>query len=53
MWPYLAEGATWDPDNLPDSKLVINWGAIKILYRTTTVVTDGYDRNGGPNNSDF
>ena len=51
MWPYLTEGATWDPDNLPDSKLVINWGTMKIRFRNTTVVTDGYDRNGGPNNS--
>jgi photosystem II stability/assembly factor-like uncharacterized protein len=52
MWPYLVEGATWDPDNLPESKLVINWGTMKIRFRNTTVVTDGYDRNDGPNNSD-
>ncbi|MFC2126566.1 hypothetical protein ACFLU5_17385, partial [Bacteroidota bacterium] len=53
MWPFLVEGATWDPDNLPESKLIINWGTMKIRFRETTVVTDGYDRNGGPNNSNF
>lgn len=53
MWPYLVSGATWNPDSLPDSKLVLNWGRIKIRKRSTTVISDGYDQYGGPNEMDF
>lgn len=39
MWPYLADGATWDPTNLPDAKLQINWDNLVKKQRITTRMT--------------
>ncbi len=36
MWPTLAENAVFDPDNLPDSKLFINYGPL-IVQKSTHV----------------
>jgi len=50
MWPELPNGATFDPNNLPTSKIVINWGTVTQKNITTTVITDAYAEFGpGPN----
>ena len=43
MWPYLAEDAVWNPDSLPESELIINWGYRKIRFRNTTIISDAYN----------
>ena len=49
MWPMLREGGTWDPANLPNSKIVINYGAIKKRFRATENVSDAYNNFDGNN----
>jgi len=49
MWPELPLGATFDANNLPSSKIVINWGTITQKNISTTVITDAYADFGGPN----
>ena len=44
IWPILTQGATWDPNNLPESNLAIIWGdaivkGIEIKQSTTTTIT--------------
>ncbi|MCH7827271.1 MAG: hypothetical protein IIC75_04750, partial [Bacteroidetes bacterium] len=53
MWPELPDGATFDPNNLPSSKIVINWGTITQKNITTTVITDAYGDFSGPNSASF
>ncbi len=48
MWPILATGGTWDPNNLPESNLRINYETIITKVRLTTPVTDGYNQYGKP-----
>ncbi len=48
FWPTLAEGGTWDENNLPDSKISITYGAINEVKGTSSVVTDAY--GSGDNN---
>ena len=36
MWPHLAEGGTWDPENLPESMLRITAKTLAALSRTTS-----------------
>lgn len=38
LWPFLIEGGTWNPDNLPDSKFVIRWGSTTGGTYTSTIV---------------
>ncbi len=40
MWPLLAEEAVWDDQNLPDSKLVVDYGPLSIRFRETTRLTN-------------
>ena len=37
MWPHLAEGGTWDPNNLPESMLRITAKTVTALSRTTSI----------------
>ncbi|MCH7972605.1 MAG: T9SS type A sorting domain-containing protein, partial [Bacteroidetes bacterium] len=54
MWTRLPTGGTFDPNNLPSSKIVINWGTITQKNITTTVITDAYGQFGpGPNSISF
>lgn len=48
MWPILATGGTWDPNNLPESNLRINYETVITKVRLTTPVTDGYNQYGKP-----
>lgn len=47
LWPDLASGATWDPNNLPNATLRINWGRLITKDLTTTNITDAYADFGG------
>ena len=49
FWPYLSEDATWDPENMPDSKLVVKYGVGLEVTRFYNVVADAYDEFSGPN----
>ncbi|MGI9543125.1 MAG: VPS10 domain-containing protein [Cyclobacteriaceae bacterium] len=49
MWPTLREGATWNPSNLPNSKIAINYGAIKKRFRATENISDAYNNFDGKN----
>jgi len=49
-WPVLAEGGEFDPDNLPESKIFIDWGIVSARNGEIEVVSDAYDDFGGPNN---
>ncbi|HZL10860.1 MAG TPA: T9SS type A sorting domain-containing protein [Prolixibacteraceae bacterium] len=40
VWPVLAEGATWTPQNLPLSKITINRTELYAQYLTSTKLTD-------------
>jgi len=52
IWPILATGGTWDPNNLPSSIIRINWGTF-ITYRlAANPITDGRGRFGLPLDND-
>ena len=54
MWPESPAGTVFDGANLPDSKIVINWGTITQKNITTTVISDAYGEFGpGPNSISF
>jgi hypothetical protein len=50
FWPNLADGAAWDPANLPTSKIVVDYGSVTLYNGVKTSVADAYDNYGGPNN---
>jgi len=52
FWPNLADGATWDPANLPTSKIVVDYGAVTLYNGVTTSISDAYSNYGGQNNYD-
>lgn len=49
FWPLQVIGTTWDGNNLPDSKLVVNYGLGLEIERDVTSVADAYSNHGGPN----
>lgn len=53
FWPTLAEDGIWDPENLPDSKISIEWGIIQERLGAVENVSDAYasfsERSGGNN----
>ncbi len=50
MWPVLAAGAaSWDPNNLPDSKLTISYGSVENRLRETTIISDAFNQLPGSN----
>ena len=40
MWPILVTGGTWNPNTLPASNVLINYGVITGRLRTTTRMTN-------------
>jgi len=52
FWPTLTEGETWDPNNLPDSKIVVNYGTQELRNGTKTSIADAYGEYNGPNEYD-
>jgi photosystem II stability/assembly factor-like uncharacterized protein len=49
IWPYLAEGGTWDEANLPASKFIITYESIEKRLKATTSISDAYSQFGGNN----
>ncbi|GJM28883.1 MAG: hypothetical protein DHS20C17_15180 [Cyclobacteriaceae bacterium] len=50
MWPVLDEDiASWDPDNLPDSKLTITYGSVVNRFRETAIISDAFNQFPGSN----
>lgn len=49
FWPVLASGATWDPNNLPESSLQILFSGVEKINAETQPVTDVYGQYTGIN----
>ena len=50
MWPVLAENVgLWNPDNLPDSKLTINYGSVVNRFKETVIISDAFNQLPGSN----
>ncbi len=49
IWPTLTEGETWDPSNLPTSKIIIKYGSITSISGEKTSIADSYGNYGGSN----
>ena len=49
IWTELKAGATWTPDQLPTSKIVVEYGPIEVFDGKKTSVADAYGNNGGAN----
>jgi photosystem II stability/assembly factor-like uncharacterized protein len=47
IWPILADGGTWNPDNLPTSLIRIIWGDLTTQNVSRSVVVDVYRQFGG------
>lgn len=41
MWPTLASEATWNPDSLPESMIMISYGDFVLIDKVTTQITNG------------
>ncbi len=50
FWPNLADGATWNESNIPDSKISIEIGNLQLTKGTTSNVSDAYRQFLGGNN---
>lgn len=51
MWPILIEGSgfVWDADNLPESKISVNWGSVITKNYEIATVSDAYGQYDGNN----
>ncbi len=49
IWSVLQDAYTWDPDNLPSSKITIDYGQIELMSGEKTCVADGRNQYGGAN----
>lgn len=49
FWPTLADQATWDPLNLPDSKISVEYGKPQLQLGTAAIISDGKGDQGGLN----
>ena len=52
IWPELKAGATWDSENLPSSKIVVEYGALEVYDGKKVSVADAYGNHGGSNGYD-
>ena len=54
VWPYLAQGVSWDPDNLPESSLKIEFidADFKTLKKKREFITNQYDNPGYDDGAD-
>ncbi len=50
VWPLLAQGATWDPANLPDSDFKMFFRNVQAIEAETSPVVDPYNQFTGINN---
>ncbi len=50
MWPILEENADpWDPNNLPEAKVIINHGSVVNRFRSTVNMSDAFNQLSGRN----
>jgi photosystem II stability/assembly factor-like uncharacterized protein len=47
IWPILTTGATWTPDNLPESLIRIRWGNLTTQNVARSIFVDVYETFGG------
>ena len=48
-WATLTAGVTWEPDNLPESKIVVNYGSMQLHNGERACIADAYGNWGGAN----
>lgn len=51
FWPRLADGASWTPESLPESKISVDHGSRVLAQGTTLVSSDPYGRYTNNNSS--
>lgn len=51
IWPFLVDGAEWDPENLPESTFRINWGTLSSGKYVAAGIADPYGNYGGNNSN--
>lgn len=51
FWPYLVNGAEWDPNDLPESEFRINWGTVFSGQYGVASIADPYGSVDGKNNN--
>jgi photosystem II stability/assembly factor-like uncharacterized protein len=49
IWPDLADGASWVPNDLPTSKISIEYGPYTLHKGVKTSIADSYGNFNGPN----
>jgi photosystem II stability/assembly factor-like uncharacterized protein len=49
VWPTLADGAQWTPDNLPEAVLRLNFGQMPVRYGAIEHISDAYNQYSGLN----
>ncbi len=49
FWMVLSNGFTWDEANLPDAKIVVDYGTIMQIKGVKTSIADSYGNYNGPN----
>ncbi len=52
FWQVLADGSIWNPDNLPDSKIVVDYGTVSLISGVKNNTADAYGNYGGINSYD-
>lgn len=52
FWPVLTTGAKWDANNLPESKIVVEYGTFQLANGIKTSIVDSYGQFSGPNGYD-
>ncbi len=53
LWPILAPGAEWEPQNLPEAQLRIEYGVVETRFRNSTELTNWYPGRRKPEGGFF
>lgn len=49
FWPVLSAGSKWEPDNLPEAKIIIDYGTFTLHNGDKNSIADSYGKYGGGN----
>ena len=49
IWPRLASGSTWTPNDLPESQISVDYGVTTVAGGTATAIADPYGRFNSSN----